>query len=107
MEVGADWLDEIAADSRFAWARPTPTTLETELRPDLPCRVMMSSAGSDPVLYVAIGTNGTHNYWQWATLDRVTSEPLPKKEAIGGLMKIIDLTMITSRSSVVPKLLNA
>ena len=77
------------------------------LRTNLPCKVMMSATGSEPVLYVAIGTNGTHNYWQWATLDRVTSEPLPKKEAIAGLMKIIDLTMVTSKSSVIPKLLNA
>ena len=107
MQDGADWLDEIAADPRFAWARPTPTTLETMLRADLPCRVMVSAIGSDPVLYVSIGTNGTHNYWQWATLDRVTSEPLPKVEAITGLLKIIELTMITSMSSVIPKLLNA
>jgi len=103
----ADWLDEIAREQRYRWTRPTPTLLEAMLRPDLSCRVRQSYVGNGPVLHVAIGTNGTHNYWQWATLDRVTSEPLPKKEAIAGLMKIIDLTMITSKSSVIPKLLNA
>lgn len=102
-----DWLDEIATEQRHRWARPTPMLLEAMLRTDLPCRIRQSYVGSHPVLHVAIGTNGTHNYWQWATLDRVTSEPLPKEQAMAGLMKIIDLTMITSKSIVIPKLLNA
>ena len=102
-----DWLDEIVVEQRYRWTRPTPTLLEGLLRQDLPCRIRQSYAGNHPVLHVAIGTNGTHNYWQWATLDRETSEPLPKEEAIAGLRKIIELTMITSRSSVVPKLLSA
>ena len=102
-----DWLNEIATEQRFQWTRPTPGLLEASLRPDLPCRVRQSYVGSHPVLHVAIGTNGTHNYWQWATLDRVTSSPMPKEAALAGLMKIIDLTMITSKSGVVPKLLNA
>ena len=105
MENHSDWLDDISTE-QYRWTRPTPALLETMLRPDLPCRIRLGTVGDHPVLYVAIGTNGTVHYWQWATLDRRTSEPLPKEEALSSLWKIIDLAMITSKSRVVPELLS-
>lgn len=106
MRVGTDWLDEIRAQ-RFEWIRVGPASLETMLRPDLPCRIMLESIGENPVLYVAIGTNCTVNYWQWATLDPSSSKPLPRAEALDRLWRFIDLAMITSKSKVRPKLLSA
>ena len=106
MEDRTDWLDEISSE-QYRWTRPTPTLLETMLRPDLPCRIRLGAVGALPVLYVAIGTNGTVNYWQWATLDGRTSKPLPKEKALSSLWKVIDLALITSKSRVVPKLLSA
>ena len=67
----------------------------------------MEYVGDSPVLYVAIGTNGTVNYWQWATVNQRTSEPLPKTEAIDQFWRIVDLAMVTSKSRVTPQLLMA
>lgn len=105
MEGREDWLDEISADQQYDWTRPTPATIETMLRPDLPCRIRQALVGAHPVLYVAIGTNGTHNYWQWATVDRLTSEPLPRKQALADFWRLTELAMITSKSRIVPRLM--
>ena len=96
MTNGTDWLDEIGTE-KYEWTRLGPASLETMLRPGLPCWIMLESVGDHPVLYVAIGTNYTVNYWQWATLDRQTSEPLPKTVAIDHLWRIIDVAMTTSK----------
>ena len=101
---GADWLDEISA-GEHEWTRISPASIEAVLRPGLPCRIMLGEAEGSPVLYVAIGVNGTVDYWQWTTLDRLTSEPLPKDEAIEQLRSLIEMAMLTSKSQVKSKLL--
>lgn len=106
MTDGADWLDEISA-GEYEWTRPGRTSLETMLRPGFPCRIMLGAVKDHPVLYAAIGVNGTVDYWQWTTLDARTSEPLPKAEAIEQLWSLIEMALLTSKSRVKPKLLDA
>ena len=74
------------------------------LRPDLPCRITGGEVAGRPVLYVAIGINGTAHYWQWATLDQDTHQPLPRATALQNLRRFITLAMITSESEVVGEL---
>ncbi len=59
-----------------------------------------------PVLYVAIGANGTARYWQWASLDQQTGEPLPREEATRRMWQLIGLAMITAKSRFEPELVD-
>ena len=105
MSAGADWLDEIAG-GRHNWTRVGPDRIETELNPGLPCRIVASEVGGHPVLYMAIGKNGTVQYVQTASLDRESGRPLPRAEAIRNLRQVIDVVSITSLSQVRPKLVD-
>ena len=55
---GADWLDEAAA-GKHHWTKVGPTGLDAELAPGLPCRAGLGFREGRPVLYPAIGINGT------------------------------------------------
>ena len=103
---GADWLEEEAASGKYQWTRIGPAGLEAEVVPGLPCRVNLGRQGEHPVLYVAIGINGTPDYWQWASVDVYTGEPMPKEEALARMRDLIDLASITSKSRIKSKLLN-
>ncbi len=59
-----------------------------------------------PVLYMAIGANGTFHYWQYATVDGDTRRPFPKDEAFSQLLTIMDLAEVVSRSKVKPALVD-
>ena len=96
---GADWLEEAAA-GKYLWTRIGSAGLEAEIAPGLPCRVSLERRGEHPVLYVAIGTNGAPDYWQWASVDMEAGEPLPKEEALARMRDIIELASITSKSSI-------
>lgn len=102
MNEGTDWLDEVRGQ-RYQWTSQGEAWLETELRPGLPCRIILGEAEGAPVLYAAIGVNGTARYWQWATLDEA-GRPLPRRRALERLWKVIELAQISSKSEVEHKL---
>ena len=101
---GADWLDEAAA-GKYHWTRIGPAGLETEVLPGLPCRVKLGWRREHPVLYAAIGINGSPDYWQWASVDRDTGEPMPKEKALARMRDVIELASITSQSRIKSQLL--
>lgn len=102
---GTDWLEEAAA-GKYHWTRIGPAGLETEVLPGLPCRVKLGRRREHPVLYAAIGINGSPDYWQWASVDRDTGEPMPKEKALARLRDIIELATVTSKSGIKSRLLN-
>ena len=102
MKEGTDWLDEVRGQ-RYQWTSQGETWLETKLGPGLPCRIILGEAEGAPVLYAAIGVNGTARYWQWATLDEA-GRPLPRMQAVERLWKVIELAQISSKSKVEHKL---
>lgn len=105
MDDRAAWLEELSSQV-YKWVRIGPHRIETELRPGLPCRVMSGDSEGHPVLYMAIGTNGTIHYWQTSTVDRETGQPLPKEEAFDRLLTIMDLAAFVSKSKVRPVLVD-
>lgn len=106
MGDGSGWIDQIVEGSSYEWERTSPTYVQTMLGPQLPCRVSAGKVDGHPVLYVAIGINGTPRYWQWATLDQKTHQPLPKAKALHNLWRLINLVLITSESQVVGELIS-
>ena len=105
MNEGTDWLDEVGGQ-RYQWTRLGEAWLETEVRPGLPCRITLGEANGHPVLYAAIGVNGTSRFWQWATLDDA-GHPLPRTQAVEQLWKVMYLARLASISKVEHKLRNA
>lgn len=105
MDDGLAWLDELSRKT-YEWVRIGPYRIETELRPGLPCKVMAGEADGQPVLYMAIGTNGTIHYWQTSTMDRETRRPLPKEEAFSRLLTIMELAAFVSMSKIRPALVD-
>lgn len=105
MSPGADWLDEIAGQ-RFDWTRISPGSMETELRPGLPCRIIAGEVDGHPVLYTAVGVNGRFHYWQMASLDRKSRRPLPKAEAFGRLWETLEFLTLVSQSEVRPAMID-
>ena len=104
MGDGISWIDQIVEDSSHQWERIGPTYVSTMLRPNLPCRITAGEVDGQPVLYAAVGTNGTPRYWQWATLDQNSHQPLPQTEALRNLRRFLDLTLITSESEILGEL---
>lgn len=96
---GADWLDEAAA-GKHHWTKVGPTGLDAELAPGLPCRAGLGFREGRPVLYLAIGINGTPDYWQWASLDRETREPMPKEKALAAMREVMELASLTAKSKI-------
>ena len=96
MEGAAAWLEEIAG-SGYDWVGGGEDRIETELRPGLPCRITAREIDGHPVLYMAIGTNGTFHYWQTATIDPHTRLPLAKEQALGDLLMVMRLASIVSK----------
>lgn len=105
MSGGADWLDEIS-EGRLDWVRVGPHRIESELRPGLPCWIMAGEADGLPVLYMAVGVNGTLHYWQTATVDQESRRPKPRAEAIRHVWQILDLVEVISRSEASPRLID-
>ena len=100
MDEGSRWIDGIVESSPYEWERLGSSYARTMLRPDLPCRITASEVDSQLVLYVAVGTNGTPRYWQWATLDQRSRRPIPQVEALARLRRFLDLVMMVSESEV-------
>jgi len=105
MEGASVWLDEIAG-SGYEWIRVGSDRIETELRPGLPCRITAREINGHPVLYMAVGTNGTFHYWQTATIDPQTRQPIPKDQALGDLFMVMRLAAIVSQFDASPKLID-
>lgn len=105
MSTGSEWLDEIAGQ-RHDWTRISPDLVETELRPGVPCRIAAGEVGGHPVLYTAVGVNGTVHYWQVASIDYPARRPLPKTEALDRLWEILEVLAVVSRSDVRPALID-
>ena len=70
MSSQSEWLRDIIRDPDREWHELSPWSAETVLAPDLPCRVMVGEEENQPVIYLAVGRNGTPRYWQWASLDQ-------------------------------------
>ena len=106
MSEGKDWVDEIVSEGPDQWERLGPLSTRSLLRPDLPCRILAREKDGLPVLYVAIGTNGTPRYWQWATLDQSTRQPLPKGKAMESLRRFVQSVLTVCESAVAGELAN-
>ena len=106
MSEGECWVDEIVRNGPHEWERLGPFSTRSLLRPDLPCRILAGEKDGQPVLYVAIGTNGTPRYWQWATLDQKTRRPLPREKAMESLRKFVRSVLTVSESTVAGELAN-
>lgn len=72
-------------------------------RPSLPGEFGAAGGASGSVCCDRI--NGTPDYWQWASVDVYTGEPMPKEEALARMRDLIDLASITSKSRIKSKLL--
>lgn len=96
---GADWLDE-AATGKYHWTRVGSTGLDAELAPSLPYRVRLGFREGRPVLYLAIGINGSPDYWQWASINRETREPMPKEQALAAMREVMELASVTAKSKI-------
>ena len=104
VDARSSWIDEIARTPGYEWFRVGPRRIETTLAPGVPCQIMAGGEGDRPVLYVAIGHNCTIHYWQWASVDQETKEPLPLEGALDEMWLITDLAIRRTRSEVVPEL---
>ena len=104
MNDPGSWLDDVKREMGSDWTRSAPHCVEGVLAPDLPCRIIAGEKKGLPVLYVAVGENCTANYWQWATVDQETLDPLPREAALRSLWRFFDLARKTARRVVLPEL---
>ena len=100
----ASWVDQIGQNTEYEWARIGPHRIETWLTSDVPCQIAMGEKGCRPVIYLAVGRNGTAHYWQWASVDLKTNEPLPREAALTEMWLIINMSVQQTLSEVVPEL---
>lgn len=105
MSGDSGWLDEVV-EGRLEWVRTGRDRIESELRPGLPCRIVAGEVDGFPVLYMAVGVNGTLHYWQTATVDQESRRPLPRTEALRHVWQVLDLVEVISRSEVNPRLID-
>ena len=106
MSEGEHWVDEIVNECTYEWERLNPLSTQSLLRPDLPCRILAREKDGQPILYVAIGTNGTPRHWQWATLDQRTRQPLPREKVMESLRRFVRSVLTVCESAVVGELAN-
>ena len=102
-DLTASWLENISTDGRYEWRHAGTNALKTDIDGRLPCTAVVRETPDGTVLFAAIGRNGTVNYWQWASIDRETSKPIPKKEALRQFWHLLELTALTSKSIAVAK----
>ena len=97
------WLEDISADGRYDWRPAGTNALKADIDGRLPCTAVVRETPDGMVLFAAVGRNGTVNYWQWASIDREISKPIPKKEALNQFWHLLELTALTSKSIAVTK----
>lgn len=104
VDTRSDWVENIVQDPRYEWTRTGRYRVDAMVATGVPCQVAVGEKNGQPVLYVTVGHNCTVHYWQWASVNHRTRDPLPRQEAFNETWLFIEDAVRRTRSEVVPQL---
>lgn len=102
--VAVDWLGELVSGGKHDWRLSTPTSVECQPVPELPCRVFSfaepTQGGFVPCFGLIAGYKHRGQSWQYTTVDPTTRNPLPPDLALSEIEAVIDILIPSALSSV-------